>query len=295
MNEKDVIQLFVDAAAAHEAVLWSDVGTRSFLFDDQRDIIFPCLFIQPLGATVANETITHSLTLYCLDLPISDIEINNQDFEWDTNAVDSRDTSLQILKDIIGKIRVENGVLLTLEVSDFVQDNEQLDGAAGWRVDLLLSQYFLTTDVGFPQPAPIILTSSDSTTFTTTNPAPANNWNILSLSTGSTLAPNNGDAWDTLNGLAILESADSSDTLRSKLSNGDTIRFYWGDGEATFTLTGTNAVGFILGNATDVVGTIGINFTNGLAYVLEAEIISTSQSLLRSIVEPDEDGFTRLN
>ena len=149
MNEQQVIQLFVDAAKAHPSVLWSDVGTHSFLFDAQRDLIFPCLFIQPLGATVANETITHSLTLYCLDLPISDIEINNQDFEWDTNAVDSRDTTLQILKDIIGKIRVENGVLLTLEASDFIQDNEQLDGAAGWRVDLLLSQYFLTDD-NFP-------------------------------------------------------------------------------------------------------------------------------------------------
>ena len=150
MTEQQIIQLFVDAAEAHTGLKWSDVGTSTFLFNTQRDLIFPALFIQTQGATVANETMTNTFTIYCLDLPIMEGEINNQDFEWDKRLVESRDTTLQILQDIIGKVRVENGIHLTMTIGAFVQDNEQLDNATGWRVDLQIGHDFLTTNIGFP-------------------------------------------------------------------------------------------------------------------------------------------------
>ena len=85
-----------------------------------------------------------------MDVPTRDVNVDNQAFEWDVNDVSSRDTTLQIIQDIIGKVRVENGIYLNIDLETLTQDNEQLDGAVGWRADISVSQSFLTTNEGFP-------------------------------------------------------------------------------------------------------------------------------------------------
>ena len=150
MTEQEIIQLFITAAEEHAAVKWSDVGATGFLFNPQRDIIFPAFFLQPSGAVVSGTTKTDSYSLYVMDVPTRDVNVDNQAFEWDVNDVSSRDTTLQIIQDIIGKVRVENGIYLNIDLETLTQDNEQLDGAVGWRADISVSQSFLTTNEGFP-------------------------------------------------------------------------------------------------------------------------------------------------
>ena len=150
MNEKELIQLFIDAAEAHTAVKWSDVGSSGFLFRDGANLIYPAFFVQPLSAVYDNEQLTNTFTLYSLDLPLPEEEFDSQAYGWNQNPVDSRDTTLQILKDIIGKVRVENGVQLTINAGPFTQDGDSIGGWSGWRVDVTIGRYFLTTDTGFP-------------------------------------------------------------------------------------------------------------------------------------------------
>ena len=138
MTEREIIQKFVDAAQVHPSVVWSDVGRSDFLFDSQRNIQFPCFFVQPTGATSGDLTLTLNYTLYCLDLPSNEIEVDNQAFAWDTAMVDSRDKTKQILEDIVKKVTLENQQDFRIETSSIVQDNSQLDGAIGYRVSITI-------------------------------------------------------------------------------------------------------------------------------------------------------------
>ena len=152
MTEQQIIQVFIDAAEAHPDVKWSDVGTAGFLFRDGANLIYPAFFVQPQGAVLDNEQLTNTFTLYCLDLPLPEEEFDSQAFGWNTNPVASRDTTLQIIRDIIGKIRVENGIQLTYTYGPLVQDGDSIGGWSGWRIDVEVGRYFGTTDTTFPVP-----------------------------------------------------------------------------------------------------------------------------------------------
>ena len=273
MTEQQIIQVFIDAAEAHPDVKWSDVGTSGFLFRDGANLIYPAFFVQPQGAVLDNEQLTNTFTLYCLDLPLPEEEFSSQAFGWNTHPVQSRDTTLQIIRDIIGKIRVENGIQLTYTYGPLVQDGDSIGGWSGWRIDVEVGRFFGTTNATFPYVQTHVVTSSTKFIVPTAE-TQVGEWAILTNQAPFPgIAPQEGDDWTTISGTIIAESNVPGNRLNDSVAVGDLVRFTWGDGNASFPVVSKSSRSVVLGNAQDIVGTIGRTFTNDELFTLEADVI----------------------
>ena len=113
--------------------------------------------------------------------------------------------------------------------------------------------------------------TSSSTTFTTGTAGP-DQWKIFSSSFAS-LAPADGAAWTILNGSFINEGS-GSNRLADSLTIANTLRLTWGEGSASFEIDSISPSSIGLGNAFDVVGTIGRTFSSGESFTLAGEEIS---------------------
>ena len=88
--------------------------------------------------------------------------------------------------------------------------------------------------------------------------------------------PQMGDIWSNLNGMFIVEKDTPGGRLCDAVEIGEIVRFTWGAGSASFPVTGKGTRSIILGDAFDIVGTIGVTFSDGLLYTLEADVITSS-------------------
>ena len=165
-NEREIVDKFREQAMEHPAVQWFDVGYQDFLFDSQRDLEFPCVFLQSNGVTNGDLRITNNFTLYCLDLPLMEYEADNTEFEFQSQYVDSRDTCLGIINYILGQVRGENRQLFTLRrVGSAVPDQGQLDGATGYRVNIEI-EYDSILNTGFEfTPFPMVTIDAHDSTY----------------------------------------------------------------------------------------------------------------------------------
>ena len=155
MDERDLIQLFANAAQSHSSVNWFDHGARDFTFTSMANIQYPMIFLQSTGAAAGDNRITYNFTVYSLVSPLPEPEVNEMTFEWDTAIVDARDQSLQILKDIVGRVRLTNLQNFTLTHSAWVQDGDRLvtdndANAVGWRTDISIEMDFVQNNSNFP-------------------------------------------------------------------------------------------------------------------------------------------------
>ena len=155
MNEQTLIQLFADAANAHSAVKWFSHGAQDFTYSSMADVEFPILFVQSTGADPGDLRITYNFTVYALATPLPEPDYDSLAFAWDSGLVEARDTALQILKDIIGRVKLNNQQNFILSTNGFVSDgnrhiSDTNGSAVGWRTDVSIEMDFATDDSNFP-------------------------------------------------------------------------------------------------------------------------------------------------
>ena len=153
MNEANIIALFRDAAMAHMSVEWFDYGTVEFLFDNQRDLEFPAVFLQHTGASGDDVRTTQNFTLYSMVSNPTEVEIDNTAYEYDTRDVNARQTARQILDDIIGEVKLKNLQNFILTVSAYVLEDAALrgDGTLAWRADISINHDTPINNANFPR------------------------------------------------------------------------------------------------------------------------------------------------
>ena len=151
-NELEIVNLFRQAAMSHPAVKWFDVGYTDFLFDSQRDLEFPCVFLQSNGVTNGDLRLTSSFTLYCLDLPLTEMENCPTYFDYQPQYINSRDTTISIINYVLGEVRGPNRQKFSLRrIGPAVPDGGQLDGATGYRINIEIEyDSILATVAKFP-------------------------------------------------------------------------------------------------------------------------------------------------
>ena len=153
MNEEQLVQLFADAARLHTGVNWFAHGAQDFTFAPQADIQFPMVFAQSTGASAGDNRITYNFTIYSLVVPLPSPELDETGFQWDDTAVEARDTALQILKDIVGRVRLQNQQDFTLTHTGWTSDGDRLIddyNAVGWRTDITIEMDFVQNNANFP-------------------------------------------------------------------------------------------------------------------------------------------------
>ena len=153
MNETQLIQLFADATRMHSAANWFDAGSRDFTFTEMANIQFPLVFLQSTGASAGDNRITYNFTVYSLVVPLPVPELDEITFEWDTTGVEARDTALQILKDIVGRVRLQNQQDFTLTHTGWTSDGDRFISdynAVGWRTDITIEMDFVQNNANFP-------------------------------------------------------------------------------------------------------------------------------------------------
>ena len=135
MTESQLIRLFASACAAHRSVEWFDYGSADFLFNNQRDLEFPAVFLQHLGAQGDDVRTTQQFNIYSIVSAPQEAEINNTAYEFNTNEVNARETARQILDDIIGEVKNKNLQRFTLTRNAYVLEDAALrgDGGVAWR------------------------------------------------------------------------------------------------------------------------------------------------------------------
>lgn len=137
-TEHQIIDLFRDAAQSHSSVnefRWApqDRELIGLAMDNLES--FPGVILQSLGGEIGDAITAYNFNLYCLDNPVRDVQINVDNWEWDSNIVDSQDTTLQIIKDIIGDVKFgDNQQHYNLTQTSNIVPADQ--GDAGWRVEL---------------------------------------------------------------------------------------------------------------------------------------------------------------
>ena len=112
------------------------------------------------------------------------------------------------------------------------------------------------------------------TTFSNDIATTAIEWTIAATTDPFTVyVPQMGDIWSNMNGMFIVEKDTVGGRLFDAVDIGQTVRFTFGDGSASFPVTGKGGRSIIIGDAFDIVGTIGVTFSDGLLYTLEADVI----------------------
>ena len=112
------------------------------------------------------------------------------------------------------------------------------------------------------------------TTFSSSITTTSVEWTIAGTMDPFTVyVPQMGDAWSNMNNMFIVEKDTEGGRLFDAVDIGDTVRFTFGAGSASFPVTGKGGRSIIIGDAFDIVGTIGVTFSDGLLYTLEADIV----------------------
>ena len=151
MNEQELIQLFAQEAEDHAAINWFDQGSPEFDFTAMKDITAPLLYVQTIGATEADNRLTYTFTIYCLDLPAIESEVDNSAFAWDSNYVAARDACKAALRDVICEVKVQNKTNFTLaNTGSLVSDGDADTAFVGWRQTITITQNTDYDTVNFP-------------------------------------------------------------------------------------------------------------------------------------------------
>ena len=171
MNETSLVTLFSNAAEAHSAVEYFSAGAQDFTYSSMADIEFPMLFCQSTGAEAGDLRITYNFTIYALVTPLPEPQVDVATFAFDSGLTEARDTALQILKDIIGRVKLNNQQNFILTTNGFVSDgnrhiSDTNGSAVGWRTDVSIEMDFATDDSNFPT-AQTEVTNEDGDTITT--------------------------------------------------------------------------------------------------------------------------------
>lgn len=140
LNEGRIIALFRDAAQAHLSVNWFNAGRLEYIFSDQHDEEFPAVYLQTLSGSLNDQVQSYSFRMYVFDVAATEPELNHRAFEYDTNLIVSRDTSIQILKDLVGDVVVANRQTFGYTFdTDFALGDRENEGQAGWAVSFTMS------------------------------------------------------------------------------------------------------------------------------------------------------------
>ena len=107
---------------------------------------------------------------------------------------------------------------------------------------------------------------------------PPDGWSILSA-TSVPVVPTTGDAWTTIQDMYITENSSTVNRLYDVAQIGDSVRFTWGAGSASFPIISKLSRSTFLGTAYDIVGTIGRTFTDGENFTLAFQLISPRSSI----------------
>ena len=156
MTEQQLIQLFATAADKHSVCNWFSHGAQDFTYSSMADVKFPLLFVQSTGADPGDARITYNFTVYALATPLPEPEVDSPAFAWDTGLVEARDTALQILKDIVGRVQLPHQQDFILTTTGFVSDgnrhiSDNNGSAVGWRTDISIEMDFVQDDSNFPE------------------------------------------------------------------------------------------------------------------------------------------------
>lgn len=154
MNENDLIELFRASAQAHSGVNWFRHGSVPFAFSAMNGAQYPFFYLQSIGQSSDGTRLSRNFTAYCLVTPLPEENLTDQ-FVYDDTIVQSRDTALQILQEVIGRVRLTNLSRFTLEHTAWVDDANRLlsdtdSGAVGWRTDFTITSDFLYNNSDFP-------------------------------------------------------------------------------------------------------------------------------------------------
>ena len=121
---------------------------------------------------------------------------------------------------------------------------------------------------------------SRSDTYRATISFTASQWAISqNVSPFNVILPTTGDAWSTINNTFIVEDDTAGGRLFDVTEVGDTVRLTFGAGSASFPVIGKGSRSTEIGVAFDIVGTIGITFTDLLSIVLQADVTSAASSI----------------
>ena len=144
-TEVGILNRLATIARDNNALAWFDHGDQEFLFDDQRRVEYPALMVQTTGWNFDRTNTTYNFTLYVMDNPVSDTQVDNSDYEWDSNTATSRDTTAAIMRDVVGAFALSTAqqdyrVELLGNTTGFARGRAQ-----GWRLDLqVITQHELS-------------------------------------------------------------------------------------------------------------------------------------------------------
>lgn len=140
-TEKQYAELFKTAADEHDSVNWFNYGNMEQIFAENHDLLFPAVYIQIVNATIGDGTLTRQYAIYTFDKPVIDMQVDHKAFEYDDNFVNSRDTALQILKDIVTTVKNVDRQSYTLAVTGAAQrSDKEKEGEVGWSSTFTIQQ-----------------------------------------------------------------------------------------------------------------------------------------------------------
>ena len=142
MTEEQIINLFSQAADDHPAVRWFDFGYIEEVGDlDQwtGNVDTPAVLLSSTGITSADLRFQYGYNLYVMVIPDNERQVDHQAFEWSSADVVSRDSALQIVKDIIGEVKGNNRQAFTVNIEEIVQDANRVSSAVGFRARFTIS------------------------------------------------------------------------------------------------------------------------------------------------------------
>ena len=206
-----------------------------------------------VGTSNGAATFNTTSTLY-LAGPADTIQGTIPTFSYDPDTADAVYSSAVVAQGFTG-----TGEDIVIYITQIANAIVGLDAAITWDGQI--------TETG----ATTTQRTSSSTTFTTGTAGP-DQWKIFSSSFAS-LAPADGAAWTILNG-AFLNEGSGSNRLADSLTIANTLRLTWGEGSASFEIDSISPSSIGLGEAFNIVGTIGRTFSSGESFTLAGEEIS---------------------
>lgn len=143
-TEKQYADLFKQAAEDHLSLDWFDYGNLEQIFTNNADLIFPALYLQLIDTTIGDGVVTRQYRMYVLDTPVQDTEQNHQLFEYDDNLPNSRDTTLQILRDIVTTVQNLDRQSFKLEVTGAAATSDrEKEGEVGWATNFTITNDYI--------------------------------------------------------------------------------------------------------------------------------------------------------
>lgn len=138
-TNRQAIELFQEAARDHVSVNWFDSGPMEYIFNNNKDFLFPAIYLQTLGEELTLGRRISTYALYVLDNSLRASEVDHQEFEWDTRLVDSRDTTFAILGDIVKTVKDANLQNFTMTVTGAIAlSDREKEGEVGYSASVTI-------------------------------------------------------------------------------------------------------------------------------------------------------------